>query len=843
MSKYILFSDNESVVLLDICQWCIKNGLVRSDAVWILSRVLRQLAINQGAAIDESYRSVKGLTYQTNVMINFLRCRSQSIPKSFEVAYELYVDNKTAFFRRLRETLLMASIQIEESIFKYIIQKSPSSASDIYWSLQIVNEYALKNGMVSTSIYEELTPALVDLLKNRTDTDRAFRARNKKLLFHVKQGLSLLSEYAIQTTPKQESSTRVPAAQPVEKGEKAEEKPTIPHKNTDSTKPETIVSISLEELLSTCTILPTSFAYYGQKTDGIQSWNDLYVRLVRIIYREHQKKLCAASFYDHPQPGGICISNAAQISEMRNPKRIADNTFIETDFSDDAILMHIKTIMDICGIPLKRLQISGSRVDVPEANPESLTNPINEQAEEAIIKTYIDNCLTLLSESFPNGLKANSSIQQRRFRAAYQEKYGCELSDSVDLEKELKRFALYYSGKYYAVTAQMIELMRCMIEAIPEEHRHIIFYSMLYRINASQLSKCGVYSAEMLKAALPHALDGYFYENSYFSYRKHYDLSDEIVIAYTEDEVYLSLSELCERIPYAEPDQIRGICNRDPRLVYHSDAIYALESRIQIDSEDIKRTETYLTASIQKHGYAFITKLCIEYSILQNPDIPEHTLQVVMFQRYFQNKYSKNRKLISPLGVNISISDVLADYCTANSSLTLYELEEYEEELTGTVENKRALNTAVRVMVRTDKDSFVNTSEIQFDVEAVDSAIETYFDGTVISLASIKTFHAFPYTAGYVWNEYLLEGYLRHFSKEWAFLGSDTKDAVTGAVFRKETVFASYEDAMARAIVDAEIELTQEAVSDYLLKQKYRIRKGDMSGIISKAYQITIQKE
>ena len=468
---------------------------------------------------------------------------------------------------------------------------------------------------------------------------------------------------------------------------------------------------------------------------------------------------------------------------------------------------------------------------------------MNVQSEVANLRMTIDNCLTLLSESFPNGFKAGSSIQQRKFRIAYHEKYGTELSESFDLEKEFVHFALYYSGKYYAVTSQMIELMRNMTETIPEEHRHIIFYSVLYNNNVSQLSRCGIYSAEMLKAALRHAVEGYYYEHYYFSYRKHCDLSNEIIAIYGDEEVYLSFEEICRRIPYAEPDQIRGICNRDSRIVHNSEAVYALESKIQIDNNDVKRTEAYLSESIQKHGYAFITKLCIENSIQLNPDISEQALQTVMFQRYFLTKYAKNRKLISPLGVNISINDVLSDFCASNISLTLYELEKYEEDLTGSVENKRSLNAAVYAMVRIDKDSFVNKSEIQFDVTAIDKAIEAYFTATVISLAQIKSFHAFPYIPGYVWNEFLLEGFLRHFSKEWAFLGNDTKDAVTGAIFRKGTNFTTYEDAMARAVVDAGIELTQEAVSDYLLKHKYRIRKGDMSAIMSKAYQITLQKE
>ena len=53
-------------------------------------------------------------------------------------------------------------------------------------------------------------------------------------------------------------------------------------------------------------------------------------------------------------------------------------------------------------------------------------------------------------------------------------------------------------------------------------------------------------------------------------------------------------------IPYAEPDQIRGICNRDSRIVHNSEAVYALESKIQIDNCDIKSKMMYRICG-QKH--------------------------------------------------------------------------------------------------------------------------------------------------------------------------------------------------------------------------------------------------
>ena len=133
---------------------------------------------------------------------------------------------------------------------------------------------------------------------------------------------------------------------------------------------------------------------------------------------------------------------------------------------------------------------------------------------------------------------------------------------------------------------------------------------------------------------------------------------------------------------------------------------------------------------------------------------------------------------------------------------------------------------------------------IDFDIMATDKAIAPFFnERKVISLKNVTSFSLFPDVEGATWNSFLLASFLRRFSECFGFKGENFKAKAVGAIFDKSLKFESYNDAIAMAVADSGIELTQEEVSFFLINNEYRLKNSDFKDIISKAYQIRMREE
>lgn len=457
-------------------------------------------------------------------------------------------------------------------------------------------------------------------------------------------------------------------------------------------------------------------------------------------------------------------------------------------------------------------------------------------------KDLTERCLAVLRESFSNGIKRDAEIAKRKFRNAYFGKYDSYLPDEIDLDDLFQENALEYDGKFYATSKELITFIQERLQAYPKESGILFFYDTFYDKNITQFSQYGVYSANMMRAVMEKEFPDYYYKANCFSSHRGLTLEQVVNVAYGED-ICLTISKLQERLPYIGELQLLPLLSRsNSGFVRISDSTYAKESRIHIAKSDIEKSQKIIEDDISKQGYSFIKSIIVEESEVQNPEIPEQALQLVLFDRYLADHFSRKRNLISPLGESDSIADVIKNFCIQHKKITLKEVEEYEMEFTGENTSRRSLRVVAEVMIRVSDDTFVD--HVDYDVAAIDKAIAPFFNNKkVITLKNVTSFSVFPDVDGYAWNSYLLSSYLRRYSKQWGYIGEEHKKKSVGAIFDKSLAFDSYDDAMALAVADSGIELTQEEVSFFLLNNEYRLRDADFKDIISKAYQIRMREE
>lgn len=468
----------------------------------------------------------------------------------------------------------------------------------------------------------------------------------------------------------------------------------------------------------------------------------------------------------------------------------------------------------------------------------SMSKPTKPQYD----KELTDQCLAVLRESFTNGIKKDASIAKRRFRSVYAEKYGKDLSDDLDLDGIFGECALEHGGKFYATSTELINFIREQLKDYPVESDMLFYYDAFYDKNISQFSDYGIYSAEMLRSVLQKDFPSYHYKSSCFATHKGLTLAQVINATYGDD-VCLSMDELQSRLPFIGAGQILPVLSRsNSGFVRVDDGTYAMGNHVHIAQSDVEKSKQIIEDDIRTQGYSFVKSLMVEDSEGENPEIPEQALQNVLFDLYLSNEFSRNRDLISPLGEADSIVNVLRNYCIQHKRITLKEVEEYEKEFTGDDSARRSLRVVTDAMIRVSEDTFVDQAD--FDIEAVDKAIEPFFrDRKVISLKNVSSFSVFPDVEELAWNSYLLASFLRRYSERWGYIGEEHNKKSVGAIFSNALTFDSYDDAIAQAVAEADIELTQDEVSHFLLHNEYRLRKADFKDIISKAYQIRMREE
>ena len=97
-----------------------------------------------------------------------------------------------------------------------------------------------------------------------------------------------------------------------------------------------------------------------------------------------------------------------------------------------------------------------------------------------------------------------------------------------------------------------------------------------------------------------------------------------------------------------------------------------------------------------------------------------------------------------------------------------------------------------RMTTRISADLFVKDELVKFNVAATDDAIENFAQGKIIPLRSVNDFTNFPPVENYSWNLYLLESFLRKYSKNFVLNFSYYNNSNIGAIYPASMNFADY---------------------------------------------------
>ena len=342
--------------------------------------------------IDDSYRSKSGLNYQTNVMFKYIsdnrvNVSGNRVPIIFTIAVVLYRDDINEFRRRLWEGLFMSSENNKQAFLRFLTIRRPQLASDIFWSLEKAEEHLRKCGFLTGSMYDGISLDRIENYESIIMKDNNFIKRYKGMIRFLKMGFSVMKEYLIADSVSMQSKTDI-------SGNQTRVNPnyiTVGQSISNFvTKTETLENNSIESFS-----IPISFVYYNRTVDGFESWVDLYVKFMKILWAEKGRQLSTYMGRSFVNMQTVDIGNLNTSKKMIKPKRIADNVFIETNLACREIINRIKAVLDKTLIPVKRFVIT---YKIP-ISIDSVTESVNQNSKTT---SGLESESTSISDSITN---------------------------------------------------------------------------------------------------------------------------------------------------------------------------------------------------------------------------------------------------------------------------------------------------------------------------------------------------------------------------------------------------------------------------------------------------------
>lgn len=459
-----------------------------------------------------------------------------------------------------------------------------------------------------------------------------------------------------------------------------------------------------------------------------------------------------------------------------------------------------------------------------------------------------------LLHRYRNGMQFDS-IDFDNFRENYEDLFDEPLTFSdAELEERLRYCGVFYKDRLFPAEGIIDETTREKlfeyIDASFSSGKKVLYYKAIFEDLAYIFASCFTLSDErMLRAYIEYVSekDKYYFFPEYMSIEKNVsiDHSAEIEEYFLSAGKPIAIDEVCRALSHIPKDQVDRIIKTDSRFLRNAKGEYFHVDIFEASDEDLKRITDIINDYIKQNEYAIWTDVWNDIQE-QMPVFLENNLYLswlgirnVLAQR-LNDKFNFESAVISRLEDQFAMSDVYQLYAKHHSEFTADDIYNLSKELDTVIYFYALADVSVRV----SHDQFVSKEKINFDVEAIDKAIESFMSKDYIRIREVDSFLAFP-NVGYEWNEYLLESFVYSFSKKFSLLSNGfSLHNVAGAIVKKESQIKEFVDVCADVLAEAPITLNTKDALNYLADVNMITRRSyrDLDTAVRKANQIRARK-
>ena len=508
---------------------------------------------------------------------------------------------------------------------------------------------------------------------------------------------------------------------------------------------------------------------------------------------------------------------------------ISNGYFVNINYSIPRLMEIIQAFCLHCGYNKKQVVLYGvpkrteGEKTVYKKTSDMGTNSIKES--NLISPIIRERILSCVSTAFPNGIRPTSIIDINKLKRIYEANYDEEIPPELDIISLLTSVGLKNGEKLYFLTDDQKRSMYNLIVGIITEGHRVIYYSELLSLHSELFEACHLYESLLIKNVFRSIMSAFIYKSDYMLVDQSANETEEITRAFGEN-VLMTYQQIKKRCPYLTLNAIKWTLSRSDRFVWSSPDTYAQTDLIELDQAEISDIINRIIPLIQVEGYYSLAQLPLEESCGMNPQVSSSAVRDAIYNRYMSDRFTRNGLIVKRPEISLSTYQLIEAWLKGLDKVTVAEISAYERELTGH-HALLGIAAACKTMVRIDRDHFVSDASIQFDVDAVDYAISLFAGNRIIPITAITSFTSFPGVSGYAWNLFLVESFLRRFSKRFTIEGGPARMSYVGGICSADWSFENYEDCLAHAVIQDGVALTEEAVGRYLTERKFILRRGE----------------
>ena len=437
--------------------------------------------------------------------------------------------------------------------------------------------------------------------------------------------------------------------------------------------------------------------------------------------------------------------------------------------------------------------------------------------EEEIVK--------IIAENFPNGIR-DDFIDVNKILRIYHSKFPTKNIVADAVRSIIHAQGTENNGRFYFVSAESVEHLLFVVEEIFESYS-AAYYSELYRRHDDFFSRLNIFSAEVLKKILIANRQEFFCFDEFCTLSRGFKLDYEVAkIFYTENKS-LSLDELQKIFRYVPAEKILSVITNTKKYLPTVTGNYFPISKIKFDAEEISIAENKIDSAIAEKNFAAREDYDLSSNFALNPEIDEKILRDLIYQKFFADKFDRNRtrlvKKTASIKKRLGFGKLIHELCSSKDELTFDDVSYFSSKYLPS-SHGYAVTLAFfnENMTRVSADLFVKSELVNFSIAAVDNALENFVQGKIIPLRAINDFTNFPPVENYSWNLFLLESFLRKYSKNFVFNTAHINNSNIGAIYPASMNFTDYLEVQVAAVIQEKILLEPEEVGNFLVEKGYR---------------------
>jgi|GEM_PF-1163008 len=435
---------------------------------------------------------------------------------------------------------------------------------------------------------------------------------------------------------------------------------------------------------------------------------------------------------------------------------------------------------------------------------------------------------------FSRGFRRGSSLESRRFRRFYEERYNevMELSD-FQIETILSHLGVVYEDRIYAISNIMDESVaknvNDYIKGMFNDGKSMIYYASIYKEFEDDFQYQQIYSVDMLKCYLKHLYKGTYYMKRFFmsdNPNSEANPVEELRECLISNHRSMTFEEMGQELPHIPIEKIKSILAVNVGFIRDAKGSYFSAEIVHFHDDELRQIELLIRNAIEMNGFIAGNKM-LEILNEKHPDIFEKLSQFQDIGKrdciayWLRDRFAFNGNIISEYGKSYKMQDIFALYCQKHTYITMDMLSALKIELDTTIYFDAVYDNTLRI----SEEEFVSRDQACFSVADTDRIIGKFCEGDYIALSEIDQFALFP-DAGFAWNIYLLEHYIYAYSEEYMLLHSATFNAkAAGIIVRRSSKLKTFEDAVADTLANSNTDLNEESALIYLSEKGYIARR------------------